>query len=121
MHCKEPVLVRIDLHKFRLVDRPGREPSNIVEHPIWIDLSSHETQTKFFGKWAGDEYINSNLNWMAQCERDEEVLLGWRGLVPENSMERLDSNFKAARVAVAGGPDLALATSSPSPIPVLEC
>ena len=113
--------MRIDLHRFVLVDAPGSQPPDIVNHNIWIDLSSHESQTKFFGKWAGDEYINTNLEWMHQAERDQEVLLGWRGRMPKDAMERLDNNFQAARVAVAGGPDLALATSSPSPIPVLEC
>ena len=78
-----------------MVRDQGSQPSRIAEKAIAIDMSSHAVQLAFVGSFQTDDFINQRLGWFAQAERDGEVLLGWRGLVPVAAMEVLDDNFQA--------------------------
>ena len=88
-------MVRIDLQFFIMVTHPGSQPSGIAQKAIAIDMSTQALQQLFIGDFQTDDFINMRLNWFGQAERDGEVLLGWRGLVPVESMEVLDDKFQA--------------------------
>ena len=121
------MLVRIDLHRFELVEGPGSQPAGLAKRNIAIDMSTHESQTRFIGRFQNDDKINRVIHngWMAQAIRDAEVLLGWRGRVPMDAMEVLDDNFQAhSQSSSSGGTRIGMGPNpfpSPSPTAVRFC
>ena len=90
----EQCIVRLDMTRFReYCEKRGK---NIQDEAI--DLSDEAAQKKFF-TLAPEEYAKhaphlctvSNWNYLKKAARDEEVLVKWRGTLPLDLLEVVDS------------------------------
>ena len=57
-----------------------------------IDLSTPESARRFFGKHASSEFVAGRVQMLSIAHGHKEVLVPWRGCIPAELFEMIDSD-----------------------------